>query len=392
LQLVKFSSLILIFIVFFTSCQDDPTSLGKDLIGDQLEILIISSDTDTLAQNSSSFVTDSLNFGSASRVLLGNLEYVKSTMLLRFGTFLPDSISDALEDGSITVLSSEVELRPIYRIGDRSQILNFSVHEITSSWGSSGFNADSLAMLTYDPVELTSTKEITDSLIKFDVNTAVALKWLNTLRGDTSATNYGMILIPTGGNLLYGFRAFPLISQEDSPFIRFVIQNSENKIDTISAPVVFDVHIPEGTIPAISEDRIQLTAGLGQRGKLFFDLSKLPPHVNINKAELTLNVDSTLSYIGSPDTDSLRVHLYSDSTNNEIASDQRALRLYFDGKQFKGDIARFVQAFVSGKENQGMSLTLSNEISAVDKYVVYGSKFADQTLRPKLVIYYNVFN
>ncbi|RJP57854.1 MAG: hypothetical protein C4543_08965 [Ignavibacteriales bacterium] len=392
MQLVKFSSLILIFIVFFTSCQDDPTSLGKDLIGDQLEILIISSDTDTLAQNSSSFVTDSLNFGSASRVLLGNLEYVKSTMLLRFGTFLPDSISDALEDGSITVLSSEVELRPIYRIGDRSQILNFSVHEITSSWGSSGFNADSLAMLTYDPVELTSTKEITDSLIKFDVNTAVALKWLNTLRGDTSATNYGMILIPTGGNLLYGFRAFPLISQEDSPFIRFVIQNSENKIDTISAPVVFDVHIPEGTIPAISEDRIQLTAGLGQRGKLFFDLSKLPPHVNINKAELTLNVDSTLSYIGSPDTDSLRVHLYSDSTNNEIASDQRALRLYFDGKQFKGDIARFVQAFVSGKENQGMSLTLSNEISAVDKYVVYGSKFADQTLRPKLVIYYNVFN
>lgn len=392
MQLVKFSSLILIFIVFFTSCQDDPTSLGKDLIGDQLEILIISSDTDTLAQNSSSFVTDSLNFGSASRVLLGNLEYVKSTMLLRFGTFLPDSISDALEDGSITVLSSEVELRPIYRIGDRSQILNFSVHEITSSWGSSGFNADSLAMLTYDPVELTSTKEVTDSLIKFDVNTAVALKWLNTLRGDTSATNYGMILIPTGGNLLYGFRAFPLISQEDSPFIRFVIQNSENKIDTISAPVVFDVHIPEGTIPAISEDRIQLTAGLGQRGKLFFDLSKLPPHVNINKAELTLNVDSTLSYIGSPDTDSLRVHLYSDSTNNEIASDQRALRLYFDGKQFKGDIARFVQAFVSGKENQGMSLTLSNEISAVDKYVVYGSKFADQTLRPKLVIYYNVFN
>lgn len=392
MQLVKFSSLILIFIVFFTSCQDDPTSLGKDLIGDQLEILIISSDTDTLAQNSSSFVTDSLNFGSASRVLLGNLEYVKSTMLLRFGTFLPDSISDALEDGSITVLSSEVELRPIYRIGDRSQILNFSVHEITSSWGSSGFNADSLAMLTYDPVELTSTKEVTDSLIKFDVNTAVALKWLNTLRGDTSATNYGMILIPTGGNLLYGFRAFPLISQEDSPFIRFVIQNSENKIDTISAPVVFDVHIPEGTIPAISEDRIQLTAGLGQRGKLFFDLSKLPPHVNINKAELTLNVDSTLSYIGSPDTDSLRVHLYSDSTNNEIASDQRALRLYFDGKQFKGDIARFVQAFVSGKENQGMSLTLSNEISAVDKYVVYGSKFADQALRPKLVIYYNVFN
>lgn len=392
MQLVKFSSLILIFIVFFTSCQDDPTSLGKDLIGDQLEILIISSDTDTLTQNSSSFVTDSLNFGAASRVLLGNLEYVKSTMLLRFGTFLPDSISDALEDGTITVLSSEVELRPIYRIGDRSQNLNFSVHEITSSWGSSGFNADSLAMLTYDPVELTNTKEVTDSLIKFDVNTTVALKWLNTLRGDTSATNYGMILLPAGGNLLYGFRAFPLISQEDSPFIRFVIQNSENKIDTISAPVVFDVHIPEGTIPAISEDRIQLTAGLGQRGKLFFDLSKLPPHVNINKAELTLNVDSTLSYIGSPDTDSLRVHLYSDSTNNEIASDQRALRLYFDGKQFKGDIARCVQAFVSGKENQGMSLTLSNEISAVDKYVVYGSKFADQTLRPKLVIYYNVFN
>ncbi|KUG25268.1 hypothetical protein ASZ90_004912 [hydrocarbon metagenome] len=37
-----------------------------------------------------------------------------------------------------------------------------------------------------------------------------------------------------------------------------------------------------------------------------------------------------------------------------------------------------------------MRLVLSNEIDAVDKYVIFGSRYTEPSLRPKLIIYYNV--
>jgi hypothetical protein len=174
--------------------------------------------------------------------------------------------------------------------------------------------------------------------------------------------------------------------------LRFIVQNSENKIDTINTRVLFDVHVPEGNVPQLNDERITLIAGLGQRGKLYFDVSALPEHVNINKAELTLYVDSLASIIGSPDADSLRVHFFADSTQNLIDDDETISRIRFNGDNFQGTITRLIQAIASGKENQGFSLTVSNEIEAVDKYVIYGSDYPDVSLRPKLIIYYNEFN
>ncbi len=391
LQLVKLSSIILIVSLIFLSCQDDPTSLGRNFIGNELEIIILNSESDSLNQNTNSYLADSLSFGAAGRILLGNLDYVKSTMLVRFGTILPDSIRTSLENNTLTVMSAEVELRPNYRIGDLTQQFNFAVHKITSDWGSAGFNPDSLALLTYEPNELTDQKEISDSLIKFNVHSDIALEWMNALRGDSLANNYGMIFLPASGtNLIYGFRAFPFIQFENSPLIRFVVQNDASKIDTIIANIVFDVHVPEGTPPQVDSDKLQLIAGLGQRGKLFIDVSKLPSHVNINRAELTLQLDSLNSVVGSPAADSLRVHLFADSSDLSVISNQRALRLRFDGKQFKGDISQLIQLLNSGTENKGMRLVLSNEIDAVDKYVIFGSRYTEPSLRPKLIIYYNV--
>ena len=393
MHLLKLPLILLIISLTFISCQDDPTSLGKDLISGQLDIITLSSDADSLAQYSSSFVADSISYGSADRILLGNLDYVKSTMLMRFGTIFADSIVSSLEEGTLTVLKSEVELRPIYKIGDKTQLLSFEVHKITSDWGSAGFNDDSLSMVTYDPMDLSDSKEITDSLIKFNVDPTVALEWMNALRGDSLSENYGMIFLPTPGtNLLYGFRAFPYVSGDDSPFMKLILQNADMKIDTVFTPVIFDVHLPQGVIPVATEDKLQLTAGLGQRGKLFFDLSKLPLDININRAELTLQVDSLESVIGSPDVNALIVNFFSDSTDNLVDYDFLGSRLDFDGELFRGEITRFVQSIVSGGENKGFYLTLDNEISAVDKYVIYGSKYSDRTLRPKLVIYYNVFD
>lgn len=391
MQLIKLSSIILIFVFLFSSCQDDPTSLGKNFIGDEIEIIILNSTEDSLVQHSSSYLVDSLSLGASSRILLGNLDYVKSSMLLRFGITLPDSIRTSLLNKSLTVLNSEVELRPNYRIGDLTQQFNFSVHKITSKWGSAKFNADSLALLSYEPNEITDQKEISDTLIKFNVHSEIALEWMNALAGDSLAENYGMVFFPTSGtNLIYGFRAFPFIQFENSPLIRFIVENENSKIDTVVATLVFDVHVPEGTPPVVSDDRIQLISGLGQRGKLFFDLSKLPQNVNINRAELTLQLDSLNSVVGSPAADSLRIQLFADSSDLSVISNLRSSRLRFDGKQFKGDITQPIQLISNGTDNQGMRLILSNEVEALDKYVVYGGRFSDPSLRPKLVIYYNV--
>ena len=393
LRLVKISSAILIFFLIFVSCQDDPTSIGKDFIGGELQIIELNSITDSLAQSSGYYIADSLSFGASPTVLLGNLDYVKSTLLLRFGAIIPDSIQNFLDEGSLTVLSAQVTLYPTYKIGDKSQQLSFTVHEITSEWGTTGFNKDSLSLVTYEPNEITDSKQITDSAITFNVNNNTALNWLESMGGDTLKNNYGMILFPTPGtNVLYGFRGFTNVLYDDSALLQYIVQNSENKIDTINTRVLFDVHVPEGNVPQLNDERITLIAGLGQRGKLYFDVSKLPEHVNINKAELTLYVDSLSSVIGSPDADSLRVHLFADSTQNLIDDDEAIARIRFNGDYFEGTITRLIQAIASGKENQGFSLTISNEIEAVDKYVIYGSNYPELSLRPKLVIYYNEFN
>ncbi|MDZ7763436.1 MAG: hypothetical protein U5K00_03285 [Melioribacteraceae bacterium] len=79
-----------------------------------------------------------------------------------------------------------------------------------------------------------------------------------------------MIFIPKPGiNRAYGFRGFPQTSNDNSPLLRYVVENENNKIDTLIARVVFDVHIVEGTPEPVDDDKFQLTAGLGERGKLF---------------------------------------------------------------------------------------------------------------------------
>ncbi len=398
LQLLKLSSVIIVFILLFSSCQDDPTSLGKDLIDNQLEIKTLNSDTDSSSQHSSSFLSttflvDSIGLGSSGRVLIGNLDYVKSTTLMKFGTILPDSTIASIEANTLTIVSAQVELRPIYKVGDVSQIFDFSVHQITSKWGSAAFNSDSLSMLAYEQNELTDNKVVTDSLITFDLDKEIALEWLEALSGDSLVNNYGVIFMPKGGNnLIYGFEAYSSSISDDIPILKYIVKNEDDKIDTLTTFSVFDVHILEGEVPQVPENRIQLTAGFGQRGKLFFDLSKLPLNININKAELTMHLDSVNSVVGSPDADLMEVYMYADSTELTIDDDESTSNLYFNGSEFTGEITRFVQAVVSGKENQGFELSLSNEIEAVDRYVIYGSKYSDRSLRPKLVIYYNVFD
>ncbi len=391
LRIFKVVFITLITLLFLSSCQDDPTSLGKDLIGTDLDLRVIDSQEDSLSQTTSSFIADTVSFGSAARIVLGNVENRKSTMLIRFGLILPDSIRTSLEEDNLTILSAEASLRPIYIIGDEGSVVDFTVHKINSDWGSGGFNKDSLSMLDYDPDELTDSKEITDSLISFNVNNDIALEWLKALISDTLGTNNGMIFIPkTGYNKAYGFRAFPVIQNEDSPKIRYIVENENNNIDTLYSRVVFDVHVPEGTVGPVEEGKFQMTAGVGQRGKLFFDLSSIPVNANINRAELTLTVDSLSSLIGNVDTDSLRIRLFADSASNKINSDIRLQRINFDGVQFKGNIAELVQHVLLGTDNQGFQLVLGNENESLDRYVVYGSTYSDPALRPKLKVYYNL--
>lgn len=391
LRFIYFVITSLFAVFLLSSCQDDPTSLGRDLIGSEIEIQVLDSQSASLKQHSDSYLSDSLTFGASERIILGSVEDRKSTMLMRFGVILPDSLRTSLDEGNLSILSAKTILKPIYRIGDENQLIDFTVHKITSGWGSNNFNSDSLAFLNYDPAELTDSKEITDSLIEFEVHEEIADEWLRALTGDSLASNYGMIFIPnTGVNKAYGFRGFPIVSTDDAPRLRFIVENENSKIDTLIARVLFDVHVVEGMTEPVSDDKFQMTAGIGQRGKLFFDLKEVPRNANINRAELTLTVDSASSLIGRADTDSLRVRLFSDSTNNSINTDYTLRRITYDGSIFKGDISSLVQAIMLGADNQGFSLTLGNEGESLDRYVVYGSTYQDQALRPKIKIYYNV--
>lgn len=387
----RFLLLIITAALLFISCQDDPTSLGKDLIDNPVELDVIDSNTDSLFQYSGSYrVGDTLiSYTSANARLLGRYEDISATTLIRFGFILPDSVVDSYEDGRLKINSSSIELPVVYSFGDEQSTFNFSLYKILNEWGPSGFDADSLADITYDSsIDYAGDKVITDSLITINFDASLTLDWISALI-DSSTTNYGVIFQPQAtGSKILGLRSYFASISDETPLLKVIVEDEGNYIDTVTAYPVLNTHVVEGTFPEPPEDRILLQSGLLGRGKLFFDLSTIPEGVNINKAELTLTVDSVNSVLGSTITDSIRVNLFEDSTSLEY-SNIRLARLKRSEYTYQGDISGIVQNIVLGTDNQGFGLRLSSELSGLDRIYIYNSSYPDPALKPKLLIYYS---
>mgnify|MGYP006948911918 CR=1 FL=1 len=285
--------LTLLFLAW--GCNDDPTSLGSNLIPNQdlINATKVNSLDLNFEQKSKYYATDSLLLSSSTRIFLGKSGNVQSTMLMKFYMFFADSIQEAIRGDSLVLLSSTVEMEPLYAYGDIENTFDFTVHKINGDWNSLEFGKNELDLLDYDVNDIkTNYKNDGDSLITFDVDNALVEEWMTLAANDEQESNFGLYFdIVEGSNKILGFPAISTTYDTVLTRLKLIVQVPNNYIDTISVQVTSDVHVVLGDNPNTSTNNIFVQGGIPVRSDLFIDVSQIPENAIINNATLTLYGD-----------------------------------------------------------------------------------------------------
>lgn len=384
---------LFVILILSVSCNEDPTSIGSQLIpdGDFLDFQILDSFTDTVEQTSS-FTMDHINLTRSTKVLVGKNDNLESWMLMRFLMLFPDSALQPLQVDSLNILSTKVEMKPSYQYGDPSGTFDFTVHRVYDAWTPSGFDRDSMSSLVYDPVDYSSNKSITDSLISFDIESSLVIDWLKRSYDLEFPENHGIVFIPTPNtNRIFGFPGYDAFSTEFLIQISIIYERIGVFTDTTVVIPFSDVHAVRGEMPVGDPENIILQGGLPTRGQLHFDVSAIPENSIVNRATLQLFVDTLETVNGTIPTDSIRVFIYEDLETKSIIDSSAYFILVRDSGTafYEGEVTGLVQNWISGVENNGFRINNSDEARSVNKIAIKGSDTADPALRPRLKVIYS---
>jgi len=379
-------SIALFITALFSSCTDEPSSLGVELIGSEsISVKIFDSASDTTEQTSS-FFKKVIPLGNADWILIGKYQDIKATTLMKFVFGLPDSLKDDLKTGNINVLDSWIILLPRYVYIDSMATMNFAVHKVNSSWSSTAFTFDSLSILNYDLNDVSSQFTITDTLYTFHIDGSLPLAWMKNAADKTLESNFGIYLDPSlSSNKVVGFQAFtPVSSGAAKLFV--VIEKPGVYVDTLNGFISADISLVDGPVPNLSADLICVQSSVSIKSKLTFNLSTVPTGIVINKAELIITPDTIASVKGSRFSNTLKLSYlkYADSLNTE----GNPVFLSFKDNKYSGDVTLFVRNWISRNENNGMLIDAGNSTSGLELFVLKGSEYSEISERPRLRITY----
>ena len=376
---------VLVSLIHF-SCSDSPSSLGSDLLSqDLINILELDSANDSLFQSASVY-KKVIELSSANRLLLGKKDNIEAGILIKFLIFFADSIKQQLTNNELSVLSAKVEFTKNYTFGNSTVPIDFSVHKINNNW-STGFTSDSLAILTYDANDISFSKTFSDSINGFNFDTQTALNWLKASADSSIPIDNGLYIKPAmSSEKIVGFQALT-IEDLTIPSLKIIIQKTGVYSDTLSYFPSVDLSVVSGSLPDVGTENIGIQAGLNSEARLFFDLSSLPKDIVVNYAQLILTVDTIKTITGSSFTNSVRVNYITDSTNLAIDS-TFSLFLDRDGSTFKGSVTSFIQRTLIESNNQGLLLSASDKLNGVELFAIKGSNAAALAERPNLQIIY----
>lgn len=384
-----FSFTIVLLAALIVSCSDEPSSLGIELIGSEnISAKIFDTSVDSSAQTSSYF-KKVVALGNTDWLLLGKYQNIEASALLRFVFGLPDSLKTALIDGDINVIDSWINLTTRYVYTDSLALMNFTVHEVNSSWSATSFTIDSLFKLNYEPNDISSQFTITDTLYTFHIDNSLTLSWMKNAADKTLESNYGIYLDPTASSAkVIGFQAFTALSSQAAK-LTVVIEKPGAYVDTLNGFIAADISLVDRPDLPILPDGLMCTqSSVTVASRLIFNLQNVPDGIIINKAELFITPDSLASIKGSSFSNSLRVSYlrYADSLNTE----GNPAFLNFSNNKYSGDITLFVRNWISRKENYGLLIESGNFGSGLELFALKGSSYSDLAERPRLKITYTI--
>jgi hypothetical protein len=383
-----FPILFLFILVLFSSCTDEPSSLGVELIGSEnISVKIFDTAVDS-AEQTSSYFKKVIPLGTADWLLIGKRQEITASALMKFVFGLPDSLKNDVKDEKINVLDSWIIMRTRYVYTDSMAAMNFTVHKVNSSWSSTAFTIDSLSKLNYEPNDASSQFTITDTLYTFHLDGSLPLAWMKNAADKTLESNFGIYLDPTdASNKVIGFQAFTAISSEAAKMF-VVIEKPGVYVDTINGFISADISLVDGSLPSLQPGLICTQSSVSVNSRLKFNLGNIPAGIIVNKAELFITADTIASIKGSRITNSLRLFYlkYADSLNTE----GNPVSLSYKDKKYSGDITSFVRNWIDTKNNNGMLIESGNPASGLELFALKGSNYSEISERPRLRITYTI--
>jgi hypothetical protein len=372
-------------LMIFQACSETPTGAGAGLLEQDLVNL---STLDTAADTveiTAAYQKRTINLGTSTRILVGRRENIEAGILIRFQLILPDTLSQQIRDGSVTVESSNITMTRNYLFGSNDDPLNFNVYNITSGWTTVGFNSDSAAALQYENIDRLTGLSIDTITTRLDIQPQLALNWLQAAADpDIPADNGAYIKPAEGSNKILGYYA---IGSDEAltPKLNIVYRNALNELDTVVYNTFADLSFVTGELPQISPQNIAVQAGLEITTRIRFELSSIPENSIINKAELTFTKDVEETRVGDSFVNQLVGFFIADSLNPDSVSG--SVTLSGVNNSFTGDVTLFVQQWVRSRNNYGLLIVAGGRFTGVELFSLYGPA-ADQALRPRLNITY----
>jgi hypothetical protein len=372
-------------VLLLAGCSDPPKSIGIGLLDDDLiDVHKINSLDDTLAQ-SSSYFKRILNLGTAERFLLGKVNDIEASVLIRFQLIMADSIKNDLLNNNLTVTSAEIEMYQNYFYGDSLASFDFTVHKINSDW-SVNFNIDSLQSLIIDTENMAGEKAVNDSVTKVMVDNQLVQSWLLAEADENLPTDKGVYLKPTGETgIVRGYQALTA-AFTNTAVLKVVVEKTGVYTDTLSFIPFLDIGVIDGELPVISPENLAVQGGVAVNGRLFFDISKIPRTAVINNAELVFTIDTTETVLSPSAIQSIQAVMLLDSTNTDSLS-SLASTLSRSENKLRGNVTSFVYGWFTG-QNHGLVLRVFEQVNTLELFAIKGSNASDQSVRPYLEITY----
>ena len=394
IRFLRLSVFVVSLTALFISCNQDPTSVGSNLISDQDKFTFqqLNSAESNLRQSSSDFEYVP-KMGGSEYLLLGKTPYSESSMMMRYQIYIPDTTLTRISNNEVIIQEAWMEMIPRYAIGAGTSSFDFSVHQIRSDWTAPGFDRDSIlsGSFQFDAADVKSGLVVTDTTVKFNLQPVVVKEWLMSQINSSAPKNNGIIFKPGNTSKMLGFSAVQSYTATSETYLHLILTRTNYSNDTLVVAPDEDVHVvtrAPGFSPSTSTD-FYVEAGYSLHGSLFFDISSLATNSIINKAILELTVDESKELDGSLKSDSIYVVLLADSTLHKLSSDSlTATFLVRKNNVFSGDISWAIQKWLNGHVNQGLSLILYDEYSSAARIAFYGSKNSNTALRPNLKITY----
>jgi len=381
--------LFLSALLLVSGCGDDPASVGSGLIPDKITIKSYDSETDSVTKSSANF-RRVVSLNSASYFLAGRADGITASSLIRFDFSIFPYKEDLRKD-SLIIRSAKVRLTPFYFYGDTSVHVPLEVYKVYNNWSSGSLNNDSIPDLIAPRVNLieSGSQFSSDSVYTFNLKTPLVKEWLYSVSDTTGFVNNGILITGApGADRIAGFRSFST-DEMIIPSVELILEKSGAYVDTVIYFLLEDIHLIEGGNLTLPGDRLLVRSGFTDFSKLHFDLSKLPAAAIINKAVLTLHVDTVNTKTGNNFENVLYAYFMSDSLANtyeNITSSQ----LNRSGATFTGEVTSIITRMLFQENNQGIALTPGSITDGVERFVLYSTTHPDPALRPRLQIYYSV--